>query len=94
MEIMENPDDLQKAANYRSLRKILRPAGIGSIVFGLIAILAGAPGMNKNIIDAALALIGLFLFLAAGFWVHARYPSAPPQPAHNPVFIRLGSQGK
>jgi len=42
----------------------------------------------------ALASIGLFLFLAAGFWVHARYPSAPPQPAHNPVFIRLGSQGK
>jgi len=68
MEIMENPDDLQKAANYRSLRKILRPAGIGSIVFGLIAILAGAPGMNKNIIDAALALIGLFLFLE-GLWI-------------------------
>jgi len=42
----------------------------------------------------AIASIGLFLFLAAGFWVHARYPSAPPQPAHNPVVIRLESQGK
>jgi general secretion pathway protein A len=41
-----------------------------------------------------LASIGLFLFLAAGFWVHARYPSAPPQAAHNPVVIRLESQGK
>ncbi len=41
-----------------------------------------------------LASIGLFLFLAAGFWVHARYPSAPPQPVHNPVIIRLESQGK
>jgi general secretion pathway protein A len=42
----------------------------------------------------ALASIGLFLFLAAGFWVYARYPFAPPQPAHNPVVIRLESQGK
>jgi general secretion pathway protein A len=42
----------------------------------------------------ALASIGFFLFLAAGFWVYARYPSAPPQAAHNPVVIRLESQGK
>jgi general secretion pathway protein A len=42
----------------------------------------------------ALASIGLFLFLAAGFWVYARYPSAPPHPAHNPVVIRVESQGK
>ena len=42
----------------------------------------------------ALASIGLFLFLAAGFWVYARYPFAPPQPAHNPVVIRLESQVK
>jgi hypothetical protein len=40
----------------------------------------------------ALASIGLFLFLAAGFWVYARYPSAPPQPARNPVVIRLESR--
>ena len=40
----------------------------------------------------ALASIGLFLFLAAGFWVYARYPSAPPQPARNPVVIQLESR--
>jgi general secretion pathway protein A len=40
----------------------------------------------------ALASIGLFLFLAAGFWVYARYPSAAPQTAHNPVVIRLESR--
>jgi len=40
----------------------------------------------------ALASIGLFLFLAAGFWVYARYPSAPPQSARNPVVIQLESR--
>ena len=40
----------------------------------------------------ALASIGLILFLAAGYWVYARYPSAPPQPARNPVFIQLESR--
>jgi len=40
----------------------------------------------------ALASIGLILFLAVGYWVYARYPSAPPQPARNPVFIQLESR--
>ena len=39
-----------------------------------------------------LASIGLFLFLAAGYWIYARYPSAPPQHAHNPVVIQIGSR--
>ena len=40
----------------------------------------------------AIASIGLFLFFAAGFWVYARYPSAPLQPARNPVVIQLDSR--
>ena len=40
----------------------------------------------------ALASIGLLMFLAAGYWVYARYPSAPPQPARNPVFIQIESR--
>jgi hypothetical protein len=40
----------------------------------------------------ATASIGLFLFLAAGFWIYTIYPFAPPQPPNNPVFIRLESQ--
>jgi general secretion pathway protein A len=40
----------------------------------------------------AAASIGLVLFLAAGFWVYAMYPSSPQlPPVHNPVFIRIGS---
>ena len=40
----------------------------------------------------AIASIGLFLFLAAGFWIYTMYPSAPPQPPNNPVVIRLESR--
>lgn len=59
---------LQCVANYRAVRKALRPAGIGSIVFGLIAVLLGAAGIQQNPVNAILAIIGLFL-VVEGSWL-------------------------
>ena len=56
----------------------------------IIADLEGRPSQGIRV--WALASIGLFLFLAAGFWVYARHPSAPPQTARNPVVIQLDSR--
>jgi hypothetical protein len=61
-------DELQRVSNYRLVRKTLRPAGIGSIVFGLIAIATGFGGTEANPINAVLGLIGLFLLLE-GIWI-------------------------
>ncbi len=61
-------DDLQRVSNYRLIRKILRPSGIGSIVFGLIAIAMGFRGMGDNPINVILGLIGIFL-LVEGVWI-------------------------
>ena len=54
-------DELQKICNYRLVRKSLRPAGIGSIIFGLIAIAMGFGSMDEAPINAVLGLIGIFL---------------------------------
>jgi uncharacterized RDD family membrane protein YckC len=61
-------DDLQKASNYRTLRKTLRAGSIGSIVFGAIAFLAGVTGAGESIMDVLLTLLGLFLLLE-GLWI-------------------------
>lgn len=68
-------DELQRVSNYRLVRKTLRPAGIGSIVFGLIAIATGFGQMHANPINAILGLIGVFL-LVEGIWI-----TAAPTPA-------------
>ncbi|MDX9980284.1 MAG: hypothetical protein RBU25_09700 [Lentisphaeria bacterium] len=60
--------ELQKVSNYRLVRKTLRGAGIGSIIFGLIAMFIGFGGMAENPINALLGVIGLFL-LVEGIWL-------------------------
>jgi hypothetical protein len=60
--------ELQKVSNYRLVRKTLRGSGIGSIIFGLIAIVIGFGGMAENPINALLGMLGLFLFVE-GIWL-------------------------
>jgi len=59
--------ELKTAADTRMIQKILRPAGIGSIVFGLIAIFMGLQGAKDMPINSLLALIGVMLFFE-GAW--------------------------
>ncbi len=59
--------ELKKVADTRMIQKILRPAGIGSLVFGLIAIFMGLQGAKDMPINSLLALIGVMLFFE-GAW--------------------------
>ena len=61
-------EELQRVANYRLVTKTLRSDGIGSIVFGVIAIGMGLSGMKDNPLNIYLALIGCFLTLE-GIWL-------------------------
>jgi len=72
--VLGNINELEKVANYRMVRKLLRPAGIGSMIFGAFALLQGISSIEDNPINLILALIGGFLFLE-GIWV-LRYRTA------------------
>lgn len=61
-------DELQKASNFRIVKKVLRSGGIGSILFGLIAMAVGFGSMNDNPVNAILGLIGVLLFIE-GIWL-------------------------
>jgi membrane-bound ClpP family serine protease len=63
-------DKLQAVSNYNLLCKALRPAGVGSIIFGLIAMAMGFAAMDENPINALLGIIGIFL-LVEGIWILA-----------------------
>ena len=68
MNLIHDHDELQKWANFRWLRKTLRAGGIGSMIFGALAVIAGASGMGKEMLDTILFSIGLFLLLE-GIWI-------------------------
>ncbi len=63
-------DELQRVASRRILLKNLRGRGIGSIIWGLIAIGLGIAGMEVDRLNAILAAIGVFLTIE-GIWVVA-----------------------
>jgi uncharacterized membrane protein len=63
VELIGNIEELQKISDYRTIRKTLRPAGIGSIVFGVLAVVMGIASIEDNSLNAILALIGLFLLV-------------------------------
>ncbi len=67
MDLQYNFDELQKAANYLMMRARLRPAGIGGIIFGFLAIIASTGAPEGNASDTMLLLLGLFLLLE-GIW--------------------------
>jgi uncharacterized RDD family membrane protein YckC len=68
MDLAHDHDELQRWANYRWLRKTLRAGGIGSIIFGALAVIGGASGVGKDLVDALLFSIGMFLLLE-GIWI-------------------------
>jgi hypothetical protein len=70
VELAGNLEELQKVSDYRSVRKTLRPAGIGSIIFGILALVMGVILLEDNPLNIVLALIGLFL-LIEGIWLTA-----------------------
>lgn len=60
--------ELQRAADFRTVRKTLKPAAIGSIVFGVIAIGLGIASLKDSPVNAVLVLLGLGL-LGEGIWI-------------------------
>lgn len=62
--------ELKKAGDSRMIQKLLRPAAIGSIVFGVIAVVLGVQGAKHLPINIVLALIGMLLFIE-GIWCAA-----------------------
>lgn len=73
MNQVQNIKQFQGAADFRLLRKKLKGGGIGSIIFGLIAVGMGLAFVEDNPVNAILAVIGFFL-LIEGVWV-LRAPS-------------------
>jgi hypothetical protein len=63
--------DLQVVAKYRGARRSLRLRGIGSIIWGIIAIAIGASSIEANPVNGILVLIGLFLSIE-GIWLSSR----------------------
>ncbi len=60
--------ELQRVANYRHMRKTLFSSGIGSLIFGALAIAISVPGMQVNPINVILLMIGVLL-VAEGLWL-------------------------
>lgn len=60
--------ELQKVSNFITVRRILNRAGIGSIIFGVIAIIMGIGLYDGNPLNEILGLIGLFL-VVEGIWI-------------------------
>src|SRR5712691_11000070 len=67
-------DELQQIAEYRRARKTLRAAGIGGIIFGVLALAIGVPLLTINLLNIVLVMIGLLL-LVEGIW-NVTYPTA------------------
>ncbi|MCU0288513.1 MAG: DUF308 domain-containing protein [Acidobacteria bacterium] len=59
--------ELKKVVDTRAIKKMLRPAAIGSIIFGIIAVFMGGQAANDNPVNVILALIGVVLILE-GIW--------------------------
>jgi hypothetical protein len=60
--------EVQRAANFRMVRRQLRGAGIGSIVFGVIATVLGTASLQDSDLNVILLCLGVFL-LAEGVWL-------------------------
>jgi len=60
--------EVQQAANFRMVRRLLRWGGVGSVVFGVVAVVVGAQSVQENEINAILILIGVGLFVE-GIWI-------------------------
>jgi hypothetical protein len=70
-ELDQFAEDMQKASNYRAVRKTLRRSGIGGLIWGLIALGLGGAMLRQNPINALLLLLGVAL-LVEGLWLLIR----------------------
>lgn len=68
MDVRQNIEEFQKVSDYRLIRKTFKGAAIGSIIFGVIAIVMGFASAEENPVNVILAFIGIFLF-AEGIWL-------------------------
>ena len=68
MNEVQDIEELQKVADYRSVRKGFKGAAIGSIIFGLLAMGAGFGSAEEGSLNVILGFIGIFL-LAEGIWL-------------------------
>lgn len=66
--------ELKKVVDTRMIKKMLRPAAIGSILFGIIAVVMGVQTAHANSLNTILAFIGVILILE-GIWC-----AVAPQP--------------
>jgi uncharacterized membrane protein len=61
-------EGLKYISGYREMLKSLRPRAIGSVIFGVLAILVGFLAFQENALNIVLILIGVFL-LFEGIWL-------------------------
>jgi hypothetical protein len=87
--LADNIDDLQQAAIYLTIRNRLRPFGIGGLIFGSLAIMAGSAPPEQAEPDRFIVLLGLAL-LAIGLWVISA-PSYRSLLAVGAVVVCVGS---
>jgi hypothetical protein len=67
MASIDNAEESQKVATYCALPQALKSSGIGSVIFGLIALAIGGVALSDSITNGILALLGAVL-LAEGIW--------------------------
>jgi len=90
VDIRTDAEKIQRAANWRALRGLLRTGGIGSIVFGGIAIYLGLDALSEDgpDLNGILVAIGGFLVLE-GIAVIA-LPRAPGLIAEGLALLLIG----
>ncbi len=64
----EGDDWLRRALAFHGLSRQLRSSGVGSLLFGAVAILLGATTMGQSPVNGALVLLGLVL-IGEGIWI-------------------------
>lgn len=67
MASIDNAEEFQKVATYCAIPQALKSSGIGSIIFGLIALVIGGASLSDNVANGILALLGVVL-IAEGIW--------------------------
>jgi hypothetical protein len=80
---------LKTASDFRALRVHLRSAGVGSILFGLLAICLGVLNLSASPVNIVLMLLGVLL-IGEGGWVLAA-PSPAGVIADGFVLIAVGA---
>lgn len=81
-------DDVQRRFDFLMLRSRLRAGGVGSLIFGVLAVALGVSSMQAVPANGVLALLGVVL-LAEGVWVLAA-PSAGGLIADGVVLVLIG----